>query len=147
MTRLGQELPIISMAHALGIHEGDPVDGILAYCRDKIRRVTKREEISSIGELEALVCDRYNLSIVEVWSDEDLGVLIDEHARKHRDFAFVELRNDLDSETFATLIRRKQRSGETEDHYVAVIDCRGQKGARRFFTRWHEIAHVLTMCS
>jgi hypothetical protein len=27
---------------------------------------------------------------------------------------------------------------------VAVIDCRGNKLARRFFTRWHEIAHRLT---
>ena len=27
---------------------------------------------------------------------------------------------------------------------MAVIDCRGGKLARRFFTRWHEIAHRLT---
>jgi len=35
-----------------------------------------------------------------------------------------------------------QRAG---DRYVAVIDCRGSKGARRFFSRWHEIAHLLTL--
>jgi hypothetical protein len=26
-----------------------------------------------------------------------------------------------------------------------VVDCRGEKGLRRFFTRWHEIAHLLTL--
>jgi hypothetical protein len=30
------------------------------------------------------------------------------------------------------------------ERYVAVIDCRGSKLARRFFTRWHEIAHRMT---
>jgi hypothetical protein len=26
-----------------------------------------------------------------------------------------------------------------------VVDCRGDKAARRFFTRWHEISHLLTL--
>jgi hypothetical protein len=26
-----------------------------------------------------------------------------------------------------------------------VIDCRGTKAARRFFSRWHELAHLLTL--
>lgn len=146
MKTLSQELPIISMAHALGIHEGDPVEGIMDFCRSKIQKLTAGcGPIRSIDELERIVCDKLNTTIIEVWADEDLAALIEKHARQEKDFAFAALRKDLDSETFATLIRRKPKPGETEDHYVAVIDCRGEKGAKRFFTRWHEIAHVLTM--
>jgi hypothetical protein len=52
---------------------------------------------------------------------------------------------DLDETTFATLIERRKIDGNSRDRYVAIIDCRGQKGLRRFFTKWHEIAHLLTI--
>ena len=146
MSTLSQELPIISMAHALGIHQGDPVKGIRDFCCNKIRDlIAGCGSIHSIDELEKIVCDKLNTTIIEVWSDEDLAGLIEKYCRQERDFAFAALRDDLDAETFATLIRRKARPGEKEHHYVAVIDCRGEKAAKRFFTRWHEIAHVLTM--
>ncbi|MEJ7590138.1 MAG: hypothetical protein WKF77_01180 [Planctomycetaceae bacterium] len=41
------------------------------------------------------------------------------------------------------MVRRNVEDGDP-DRFVAVIDCRGSKLARRFFTRWHEIAHRLT---
>src|SRR5207248_171527 len=51
----------------------------------------------------------------------------------------------LDDSTFATTYARNhvRRGGRK---YVAFVDCRTQgKAARRFFTRWHEIAHLLTL--
>ncbi len=33
----------------------------------------------------------------------------------------------------------------TREADVAVIDCRGDKAARVYYTKWHEIAHVLTL--
>ena len=41
-------------------------------------------------------------------------------------------------------MKRKNVADDAPDRFVAVIDCRGSKLARRFFTRWHEIAHRLT---
>lgn len=146
MKTLDNEPKIISMAHGLGIHHANRVNGIMDFCRAKVAALIKRGgKISSIEELENLVCQRLNLIIVEVWNDQQLSDLIEEYARKKRDFAFVHLLDDLDSETFATLIRCEQKTKDNEDQYVAVIDCRGEKSARRFFTRWHEIAHVLTL--
>jgi hypothetical protein len=42
------------------------------------------------------------------------------------------------------LVQRRKATADDPDRFVAVIDCRGSKLARRFFTRWHEIAHRLT---
>ena len=39
---------------------------------------------------------------------------------------------------------KRNVADDAPDRFVAVIDCRGSKLARRFFTRWHEIAHRLT---
>jgi len=53
--------------------------------------------------------------------------------------------SSLDSKTFAALIEQNSATASSPDRYIAVIDCRGEKGFRRFFTRWHEIAHLLTL--
>jgi len=46
--------------------------------------------------------------------------------------------------TYGALVQRRNANASDADRFVAVIDCRGSKLARRFFTRWHEIAHRLT---
>jgi hypothetical protein len=52
--------------------------------------------------------------------------------------------NKPDDPLYGMLIRRKNAADDAPDRFVAVIDCRGGKLARRFFTRWHEIGHRLT---
>ncbi len=52
--------------------------------------------------------------------------------------------DDAGNPTYGALIRRSNAEAYAPDRYVAVIDCRGDKLARRFFTRWHEIAHRLS---
>lgn len=41
------------------------------------------------------------------------------------------------------LIRLNKRKG-AQCYWVAVVDCRGEKARRRFFTTWHEIVHCIT---
>ncbi len=60
-------------------------------------------------------------------------------------FATLRMRfEDEKNPTYGALICRKSAADDAPDRYVAVIDCRGDKLSRRFFTRWHEIAHRLT---
>lgn len=145
MTSLSDEPKIISMAHALGVHEGDRVKGIMEFCRRKVRALMAGAgTIRSIEDLERIVCEKLHLTIIEVWSDDDLAKLIEKYAKHEKDIAFAGLRRELTDETFATLLQRRRNEGESYFSYVAVIDCRSGKAARRFFSRWHEIAHVLT---
>jgi len=146
MIRLGEEPQILSMAHSLGIHKGDPVVGIQDFCRDKVHHLLEGaiRPVHSIEDLEKLICEKLHITIIEVWTDEDLSAVIDKYARDEKELGFAGLRRDLDSDTFAALLRRLKKAANGEDRYVAIIDCRGEKGKRRFFTRWHEIAHVLT---
>ena len=146
MSALATEPKIISMAHGLGIHAGDPVEGIKRFCREKVRRlIAGHQEIRSIEDVERIVCEKLNITIIEIWNDADLDAVIEKYARIGKDAAFAYLRKDLDFETFATLIRCRRKIGDDDDRYVAVVDCRGEKGSKRFFSRWHEIAHVLTL--
>ena len=83
--------------------------------------------------------------IEEVFSDEDIDRIKHKYVVQKGDGAFAHLNDELNSKTYAVLMQRNNAVSSDRDHYVAVIDCRGAKAQRRFFTRWHEIAHVLTL--
>jgi hypothetical protein len=99
--------------------------------------------IRTVKQLEALVCEKLQLVFEEVWSDEDLDAVIRKYVALGEQ-VFASLRIQLDESTFGVTVVRHHTTANARDRYVAVIDCRGAKEARRFFTRWHEIAHLLT---
>jgi len=57
---------------------------------------------------------------------------------------FVDLVNELSEDVFGITIRRhKQQLFECP--FVSIIDCRGSMVSARYFTKWHQIAHLLTL--
>ena len=76
--------------------------------------------IRTAWDLEKLVCEKLNLVIEHVWSDDDLDKLIKRYVDES-DFVFAYLKKDLDESTFATLIRRRSINPKAEDRYVAII--------------------------
>lgn len=144
--KLDRDPAIIRMAYELKVDLAEgAVRGIIRFCRDKIRswiRETGNGPVNADG-IEGIVRRKLGLVVEEVWTDSDLDALIAKYVRLGEP-VFATLRVELDALTFAALLER--HSGSTPaDRYVAVVDCRGQKGHRRFFSKWHEIAHLLTM--
>lgn len=132
------------MAEHLGVGgSADPVQSIIDYCVSKMGSWL-RAGVSSITEVERVVCERMRLTIEQVWSDSELLELVTRHVCGG-DPVFATLPESLDETTYAVLLRRRRVDGRSQDQRVAVIDCRGAKAQRRFFSRWHEIAHLLTL--
>jgi hypothetical protein len=146
MSKLDSEQAIIKLAAGLQVDwQKNAVQNIVGLCHEKISKWLKNSTpVRSIKQLEILVCKKLKLVFEEVWDDDQLNNVIRKYVRLG-EVIFATLKDDLNDQTFATLIERRKVDGHSEDRYVAVIDCRGQKGARRFFTRWHEIAHLLTL--
>jgi hypothetical protein len=146
MSALGREREIHVIAEALGVGgKGDAAAAVVAFCRERIRGwVASRPALGSIAELEKLVLEKLRLVIHEVWTDADLEGLRQKYIQL-KEFGFATLRDELQPGIFGTLFERLHVNGHSPDRFVAFIDCRtADKAARRFFTRWHEIAHVLT---
>lgn len=144
MSRLSSEPKIISLANSLRLKGGDPVDAILDYCRKQVAKIWRSSSaVRTILDLERLVCDRLNLIVHQAQSDADVRRISREYVAQ-REFVFAALDSQLDEETFGVLIQKKQHHRRDPYEYVSVIDCRGEKASRSFFTRWHEIAHCLT---
>lgn len=148
MSRLDAVPEIIDLAVELGVGAAAPVNGILAYCRCRIDGwVAEAGGVTGIDALESLVTQRLQMVFEEVRTDEDFDRITEVYARGKKEFVFAGMRSkfdDADNPTFGALVQRRRAGPADLDRFVALIDCRGQKLARRFFTRWHEIAHRLT---
>jgi hypothetical protein len=73
--------------------------------------------------------------------DEDISSLQDSYIREG-ELAFAKLEAEFsDTSTDALLI---QLNNNKSWKYAAVIDCRGPKKYKAYFSKWHEVAHVLT---
>ncbi len=146
MSRLNQEPDVVGLARALGLDSVQPpVEQIVKHCRQRIDGwFEEHGKIETLAHLEEVVCQRLSLLIEQVFSDSELDDLIKRYALQGEP-VFCTLKNDLDDQTFAALLARRDSLSETNPRYVAVIDCRGDKRSRRFFSRWHEIAHLLTL--
>lgn len=147
MTRLDQEPDVRALATELGLR-GNPVEAIVGSCLSRIERwCHEAGGVANIDALESLVTQRLRMVFEEIRSDADFDRITEVYARGKKDFVFATMRtkfDDGDNLTYGALIQRRNVAADAPDHYVAVIDCRGNKLARRFFTRWHEIAHRMT---
>ncbi len=56
----------------------------------------------------------------------------------------LRLDQELSEDVFAITYRRNHRE-HWEPEFVSVIDSRGSKAFRAYFTKWHELAHLLTL--
>jgi hypothetical protein len=151
MSHRGDE--VRSLAEDLGLNPGDGTPAsieasIVEDCRKQVDAwVAQEGAIRSIDQLERLVSARLQMVTEEISDDRDFDRLTEIYARQKRDPIFAVLRDhfdDTDNPIYGALIRRRKATIQDSDRFVAVVDCRGTKRRRGFFTRWHEIAHRLT---
>jgi hypothetical protein len=88
---------------------------------------------------------KLDTSFVEIHTSDDLSQLKENYLRKgERQFQLLEkyLVPTVYAITFLLL-----KAKPDERRYVSVIDCRGDKAPRAYFSKWHELAHLLTLTS
>ena len=146
MNAISLDPKIIGMARALKLSGDDPVKSIMAFCRKRITRlIGAAASIQTIWDFEKIVCTHLNLVVHEIWNDDELRVFSEQYAKVEGDPKFAALAMELEAhDTFGVLYQRNVLNEAGEFQYVAFVDCRGDKKYKKFFTRWHEIAHCLT---
>jgi hypothetical protein len=146
LSTLDTNKQITKLARSLGLDGLDgPVSQITDYCTRRIEELTNGFTITSLDQLEETVAQKLHLVFEEIWRDDDIERIVQKYAVKLRDPAFASIRTHFNEDTFGTTFLRKKASPSEPSQYVAVIDCRSATAHRRFYTRWHEIAHLLTL--
>lgn len=133
--------PVVDIARGLGMPvSADPVAYLIAHCRRVVDRWVRDYGPRSLRELLDTAAAKIGVIIEEVHQDWDLQEISQRYLIQGEG-GFARIGSEFDQRTFALAIRlRRYRNGCS---HVAVIDCRGSKYARRWFSIWHEIVHLM----
>jgi len=144
MNRLDSKPQIGKLASDLGLKKtSKPVSQIVRLARKKIQKVASKYNCKSLQALLRAAAGDLGTVFREIHSDADLDHLVTEYVAKGETI-FANLPNELRKNDYGITIKR-QRAQSWEPRFVSVIDCRGDKSFRAYFTKWHELAHLLTM--
>ena len=143
--QLKKNFKIQTLAGDLGLRSTrDPVQAILRHCERQIRNFIRDfPECSTLGALLELAAAKLGTRFEEIDSNDRLEqVRLDYLRRGERGFA--DLHEQLTSGVFGVTFLRISRQS-WEPRYVSVIDRRGEKASRSYFTKWHELGHLLIL--
>ncbi len=139
-----------ALARDLGIKRPqDAVDAIVELCRKKAAQslapldIRRLKDCPDLSTLLDCVTNLVGTTFREIRSDEELQDLRTEFLQRG-ETGFATIEAELTDDVFAISYRRINRKPH-ESAYVSVIDCRGDKGTRVYFSKWHELAHLLTV--
>jgi len=138
--------PVIwRLAKDLGIKTiTDPVEDILKFCDRKVKTFMHEfPECSTLSDFLDVVAAKVRTKFIEVRSDKELADLQKEYVARGEKI-FTTLKDELDDEVLGITIKLLKHEPWERD-FISVIDCRGDKVVRSYFTKWHEIAHLLTL--
>jgi hypothetical protein len=125
---------------------GLPLDGnlesaLLKHAADAIAALVATCAPTNLQQLLEHAATSLGLEIVEIHADSDLSALL-KRIPPSRDPALARVALELDDVTHAVVLRR-QNPEPWERRFLAVINCRGRHGQRRYFSKWHELVHLL----
>lgn len=144
-SRLDSKPQIWTLASDLGLSvEESPTRSILQSVGRRITRIARAFRCASLGELLVAAAGELGTIFEEIHSDSELQRICSTYLRKGEK-CFANLANELKGpQDYAITYRRGNRE-EWEPQFVSVIDCRGDKSYRSYFSKWHELAHLLTL--
>lgn len=138
-------IEIVSLAQDLGLGvKTNPYTAIVNFCEKRIKEYL--DELGSYDSLSTLldwVANKLSTEFIEIHNDKDLQAVKEKYCNQ-REKAFANIENELEGEVYG-ITYRILSAKEWEKQYVSIIDCRGEKVFRSYFTKWHEISHLLTL--
>jgi hypothetical protein len=134
------ELRAAAKRLGLPLH-GDLESALLKHATNAMAALVASCAPASLQELLDRAATSLGLEIVEIHGDDDLNDLL-RRIPPARDPALARVALELDDVTHAVVLRR-QNPEPWERRYLAVINCRGRHGQRRYFSKWHELVHLI----
>jgi hypothetical protein len=142
--KLQQTPSIWKLASDLGLRpKTDPLAAIVKLCVDKVSTFLSEFQCTTLSELLNAAAAKLDTLFIEIRSDGDL-LAVKRRFLNRREIAFVDLEDQFGPDVFAITFRLICPA-KGDRQFVSIIDCRGEKAWRSYFSKWHEIAHLLTL--
>lgn len=141
---LRNSFEVARLAVDLGLaHPRDPVAAILAVCHARINDILREFRCDTLSALMSATAATLDTLFVEIHDDVGLDAVRTDYLARG-EFVFATLAEQLGPHVYAITFRLTRRS-EGDRRFVSIVDCRGTKAARSYFSKWHELAHLLTL--
>jgi len=115
----------------------------LSCVKRRVRNVAQKFSSATLNDLLTATAEDVGTIFKEIHSNEDLETLQSNYFALGEN-GFANLHNELDTQGYAITLKRINPA-KWDRAYVSVIDCRDDKAFRAYFSKWHELAHLLTL--
>ena len=142
--RAAYQREVRAVAKRLGLPaRGDHEGHIIRHIMNEVRKFTLAHgQPRDLSDLLEMVATSLNLEIAEILSDNDLGALL-ERIPPEREPAMARISSELDDQTDAVVLQRQWRDNPADMPYLAIVNCREWHWHKRYFSKWHEVVHLL----
>lgn len=143
MGRFGRHPRVRALSRELGLSDqGDCQVRIVAYALERVEGWLADTPVKSLPELRSALAAWLAVDLEFIRTDRDFGRIA--HAEQGFPFPLEPwLRHHLDAGGAEGITLRRSGSEPGDRCYLAVVDGRGDKASRAYFTAWHEMAHAL----
>ena len=143
--RLNNNLTVKTLARDLGVSAGaDPVSGIVKFCQARIRKILAEMDCTqdACGIL-SLTAAKLDTEFVDVHSEQEAQALQQKFVMAGETGLALMEKEFATGVLGITVLRLNKKPFERR--YISVINCCGRNTERAYFTKWHELVHLLTL--
>lgn len=143
--KLNNNWMIRTLAGDLGLKPShDPVGEIIKYCHKRVARfLSSFPHCSNPTELLKVVADQLRTEFREIHSEADLQEVRTEFLEK-KEPGFIGIHKELDGHVLGITLKRLNAQ-PFDLSYISLIDCRAENKVRAYYTKWHELVHLLIL--
>ena len=145
MTQLATNPRVIKLAKDLGLPiRGDCLAHIRGYALKRIERILAESlvPVTNLDVLRRVVADKFRVKLEFIYEDADIESIALKYPNFHSGLLRRLRQEFVDGVTEGITLERDEWDPR-QFRYLAVIDARGERAVRAYFTAWHEITHLL----
>jgi hypothetical protein len=143
MNDLAHHAKLKQLARNLHIPDsGDCLRELQGHAIASVQQMLKQCSVETIAELRSLVADKLSVKIEFICEDQDIERLAQKYGQVMSGFRQLLRAEFIKGDTEGLLIDNP-RPGKGGRDYLVIVDERGARKTRAYFTAWHELAHLL----
>lgn len=143
MSGLGSNPKIIRLARELGLPaRGDCLPRIRDYALARVAEMLTQFPVGDLDTLRRFIANKFRVKIEQITRDADVERIAAEYRGFHPALR-ERLRLEFHAGRTEGITLERDGHDPVQFRYLVVVDARGERSVRAYFTAWHELAHFL----
>jgi hypothetical protein len=134
---------VIQLARDLHLDlRGDCAQRITAFALDRVRSLIEGFPVADLDTMRTLLANRLRAKVEFIHDDADIERIATDHSTFHPHLR-RRLREEFITGTTEGITLERDGGDARAFQFLAVVDARGSRAIRAYFTAWHELVHLL----